>query len=331
MFIRQAAYWSITWSIPVLLATQLCGVILTMRSDEQHRMTVTAEFMRIAATRIAARMQDVGKLEGLVHIPTQLATYRIYAVDSHGITVRCYGDNTADIGVLGTSAAWQRCVGRTDAAVVLDAKDRLTDATYLSAACSVLLPSGQYYIVLDIAKAEVMTQSVGFYVDRYITVTWLFMLSGLIVYFKPYLLLAKLPESGESVLDAQAKLIAIIRSFPSTTCGIAVLNQAGVIEECSVSFARLLSAFGTRDVIGKLFSQYTGSDELLQQLLQTLGTELIERPMVLTTATGEQRTLAVSVAKQPFGHLVVIRSDETVGMAACANHTVAMLSSRLAF
>lgn len=324
MFIRKAAYWSVTWSIPVLLAAQLCGVLLTRQSDELHRMTVTAELMRLAVTRIAIRMIDLDSLEGLIFIPTQLNTYRVYVVDAHGIIVRSYGN--AEVGVLGIRDAWQVCVGRNTAAVVLDAKDGLTGETYLSAACPVTLTSSQYYVIIDIAKAEVMTQSVGFYVDRYITVTWLLTLSGLIIYFKPYLLLAKLPKPGESVLDAQSTLIATIRSFPSTTCGIAILDSDGIVTECSVSFAKLLDAFGTRDVIGNSFSQYTGSDELLRQLLQNPGSELIERPMMLATIAGVSRPLSVSVARQPFGHVLVIRSDETLAATTCRSNSVAMTS-----
>ena len=324
MFIRKAAYWSVTWSIPVLLATQLCGVLLTRQSSELHRMTVTAELMRVAVTRIAARMQDADNLDGLLFIPTQLRTYRVYVVNTSGVIVLGYGG--AEIGVLGIRDAWQVCVGRTTAAVVLNAKDRLTGETYLSAACPVTLTANQYYVVIDIAKSEVMRQSAGFYVDRYITVTWLLMLSGLIMYFKPYLLLAKLPKPGESVLDAQSTMIATIRSFPSTTCGIAILDPDGIVTECSVSFAKLLDAFGTRDVIGKSFSQYTGSEELLRQLLQHPGSELTERPMMLATTVGVSRPLSVSVARQPFGHVLVLRSDETAAATTCRANSAAMTS-----
>jgi PAS domain-containing protein len=182
----------------------------------------------------------------------------------------------------------------------------------VAAYTSIDIDGERYAMICEIDQEEVMgrVEAWWFFSD----VLWILFFAAIdaacIYYLKDDIIRAMRPiqEKAES---AYTMLIKAIMQFPVESTGVALVDSTGIISHCSPSFAKILGALMTREVIGTSVHSYHRDPDRHRQYFESFTTDMVERPVVCVGADKQDRPVLLSISKLNGLYLVVLRARET--------------------
>lgn len=101
--------------------------------------------------------------------------------------------------------------------------------------------------------------------------------------------------NGSSIAahDYERWLKHVIRLFPDG--GLALVDSDGIITECSVGFAQLVSAATTAECIGRCIDSFHVDPNAARELRLSMRQDIIGRPVSFCCVDGQCKMVALSV------------------------------------